>query len=392
MFITVSVIYRPVEQLLARSVADAEARHNPPGVHPLRDAGRIQLFLALAFLVAALALRGPLEDGLLGGSATLYWVLLGAVLAYSGSYFARGVLSGQGRFGAYGGLLLLESCTRVTFAVAVAVGAAGGASLVALGMAVGPAVSLAVVLATALVWRARGRAAPRAAARQGPVPPEVDAPGEPEFTMRRGAGYAGGVLAIMACEQAFLNAGPVLVNATEAAGGAALAGFVFNALLIVRAPLQLFQAVSASILPHLTRARARGRGDAFAQGVSITLRAIAGFSGVVALALLAVGPPAMELLFGGGFDYGRGGLALLGVAMGLYLAASTLTQAALARGQAAAAATRWAAGAAVFVALLVVPSAGDRVLQVELAFAGAALVLCLSLLQLHRAERTAAWP
>jgi O-antigen/teichoic acid export membrane protein len=378
-----------VEQLLARSVADSEARDIPTRAHPLRDAGRIQLVLALAFAAAALALRGPLQDGLLGGSATLYWVLFGAVLAYSGSYFARGVLSGQGRFGAYGGLLLLESCTRVTFALAVAVGAAGGASLVALGMAVGPAVSLAVVLAAALAWRARGRAGAPASGRAGPVAPAVDSPGEPEFTMRRGAGYAGGVLAIMACEQAFLNAGPVLVNATEPVGGAALAGFVFNALLIVRAPLQLFQAVSASILPHLTRVRARGRTDAFAHGVSVTLRAIAGFSAIVALALLAAGPPAMDLLFGGGFEYGRGGLALLGLAMGLYLAASTLTQAALARGWAAAAAARWAAGAAVFVFLLVLPSAGDRVLQVELAFAAAALVLCLSMLQLHRAERPA---
>ena len=32
----------------------------------------------------------------------------------------------------------------------------------------------------------------------------------------------------------------------------ALAGIVFNVLLIARAPLQLFQAIQTSLLPHLT--------------------------------------------------------------------------------------------------------------------------------------------
>ena len=382
-FITVSILYRPVEQLLARTVAARDARGRPGSKRPLRDAARIQLALAAAFGVIALALRGPLQDGLLGGSATLYWILVGTVLAYAGSYFARGVLSGRGRLGAYGGLLLLESSTRILFALAVALGLAAGASFVALGIVVGPAVSLAVVAAVFARGSGprRDRPARPAASLAGPE----EAP-EPEFTLRRGAGYAGGVLVVMACEQAFLNAGPVLVEATEGAGGAALAGFVFNALLIVRAPLQLFQAVQASILPHLARLDARGRPDSFARDVTVTLLAIAAFAALVALALLAVGPPAMELLFGGGFGYARGGLALLGVAMGLYLAAATLTQAALARGQAGRAAARWALGAAAFAALLVVPSFEDRVLQVEIAFAGGALVLFASLLQLHRAR------
>ena len=64
----------------------------------------------------------------------------------------------------------------------------------------------------------------------------------------------------MLCEQTFLNAGPLLVKATEGAGGAALAGFAFNVLLIARAPLQLFQAIQTSILPHLTRLAVTRRG------------------------------------------------------------------------------------------------------------------------------------
>jgi len=41
----------------------------------------------------------------------------------------------------------------------------------------------------------------------------------------------------------------------------------------------------------------------------------------------------MRALFGGGFDYARGGLALMGLGMGFHLFAGTLNQAALARGR-----------------------------------------------------------
>ncbi len=67
--------------------------------------------------------------------------------------------------------------------------------------------------------------------------------------MKRGGGFAAAVLVIMFSEQAFLNAGPLIARGLQ---GAAAAGFIFNVLMIARAPLQLFQAVSTSILPHLT--------------------------------------------------------------------------------------------------------------------------------------------
>jgi O-antigen/teichoic acid export membrane protein len=385
-FITVSILYRPIEQLLARTIADRDARRAPGAPH-LRVAAQVELALATAFAALALALRRPIEDGLFDGSAALYWTMVATVLAYAGSYFARGVLAGTGRFRAYGGLLVLESCARVAFALAVAVGIASGASIVALGMAVAPAVSLAVVSALAL------RPGPAAAGTDDgavPVPwtgaaePAGSAAPEPEFTLVHGAGYAGAVLLVMASEQAFLNAGPLLVNATEATGGAALAGLVFNALLIARAPLQLFQAVQAAILPHLARLRARGRLDPFRRSVGVTLQAITVFAAVVVVGLLAVGPEAMDLLFGGEFDYDRGGLALMGVGMGLYLAGATLTQAALAAGQAGAAALRWLFALAAFIVVLVVPSIEDRVLQVEVAFATGALALFASLYPLYR--------
>jgi O-antigen/teichoic acid export membrane protein len=382
-FIVVSVLYRPIEQLLSRSIADHEARPRSDR-RPLRAAATIQPVLALLFAVLALLLRGPIEDGLFDGSATLFWVMVATVLAYAGSYFARGVLAGRRRFRAYGALVLLEACARVTFPVAVAIGLASGASFVALGMAIAPATSLAAVaLAVGLGGRGGRAPAVEAPARAATLAPEASSAG-PEFTLTRGSSYAGGVLVVMACEQTLLNAGPLLVNATEPAQGAALAGLAFNVLLIARAPLQLFQAVQASILPHLTRLRAGGREDPFRRSVTLTLYAIAAFAVAVTLALLAVGPPVMELLFGGGFEYSRAGLALMGVAMGLYLGGATLTQAALARGEAGRAAARWLVAVAAFAVLLLVPGFDDRILQVEVAFAAGALTLFAALFDLYR--------
>ena len=199
---------------------------------------------------------------------------------------------------------------------------------------------------------------------------------ETQFTLSHGTGFAVSVLAIMLAEQTFLNAGPLLVNATEGEGGAALAGFTFNVLLIARAPLQLFQAVQTSILPHLTRLGARGETDPFRRTVNVTLFAIAGFAAAVALVMLVAGPWVMDLVFGGDFEYDRLGLVLISLGMGLYLAAATLNQALLARGQARQACVAWLVAAAGFVAFLVVPGIDDRVLQVEVGYLAGALVLC----------------
>ena len=370
MFITVSVLYRPVEQLLSRTIADHDAR-GIAGTEHLRIAATIQLALGALFLVVALVLRGPIEDDLFAGSSTLYWVLVAGVLAYAVSYFARGYLAGHQRFGLYGGLVLLESCSRCLFALAVAIGIAEGQSAVALGMAAAPIVSLAVV--------------PPALARR--IAPQQDADiqrTDTEFTLARGTGFAAAVLLVMLCEQTFLNAGPLLVKATADSGGAALAGFTFNVLLIARAPLQLFQAVQTSILPHLTRLRAGGERDPFARSVNVTLGAIAAFAGAVALVMLAAGPQVMDLLFGGDFDYERGGLVLVAAGMGLYLCAATLNQALLAHARAPQSAACWVACAAAFVLFLLLVEFDDRVLQVEIAFIGAAALLAGSLYALYR--------
>jgi O-antigen/teichoic acid export membrane protein len=275
-------------------------------------------------------------------------------------------------FGLYGGLVFIESVARCMFALAVALSIVEGQTATALGIAAAPLLSLVVV-----PW-ALGR---RIRTGGGPPPDES---GEPEFTLSHGTGFAVAVLAIMLAEQTFLNAGPLVVKATADSDGAALAGFTFNVLLIARAPLQLFQAVQTSILPHLTRLDVSGESDPFRRSVNVTLIAIAGFAAAVALVMLVAGPAVMDLVFGGDADYERGGLVLISLGMGLYLAAATLNQALLARARARAACACWLGSAALFVGFLLLPGFDDPVLQVEAGYAGAALLLSALLYTLYR--------
>jgi O-antigen/teichoic acid export membrane protein len=368
LFLIISIIYRPVEQLLSHTIATRRAQGHE--AHPLRVALTIQMSAALVFLVIALALREPITDDVFDGSSALYWVLVVAVVAYAASYFARGWLAGHQWFGLYGGLVLLESCSRCAFAVAVAVGIASGQAAVALGIAAAPLVSLAVV-----PWALERHGARRAA---------VVEPG----AMRAGAGFAGAVLAIMIAEQALLN-GPVLaVDATST--DAALAGFVFNVLLITRAPLQLFQAIQTSLLPHLSGLHATGGDDDFGRTIRTTVLAIAVFAGAVVIGLAAIGPWAMGILFGGDFDYTRGGLVLVGLGMGFHLTAGTLNQAALARHRGHLAAAAWLAAAALFMLWLLPSPLGDPVLEVELGYCATTALLAVALWLIERERRTSA--
>jgi len=116
----------------------------------------------------------------------------------------------------------------------------------------------------------------------------------------------------------------------------------------------------------------------------VTVIAIAAFSLAVAAGLLAIGPFAMDVLFGGSFDYARGGLALVALGMGCHLTAGALNQAALARGQAGLAAAAWALSACLFVGWLLLPAISDQVLRAEVGYLGAAGILSGLLLGLYR--------
>ena len=385
MFVNISVIYRPVEQLLSHSLAARRARGHRR--HALRVPLAIQLGFALIFLVAALLLRGALTNHVLNHNSGLYAVLVVATLAYAASYFARGWLAGHEYFATYGGLVLIEAFTRLCFVLAVAVGIASGQLAVALGIAAAPLLSLLVV---PLAFLTRRREPPGGAqieevdaALAGPAAEGIqEAVAADELSLQRGSNFALVVSGIMLAEQTLLNGAVLTVNAT--ALNAALAGIVFNVLLIARAPLQLFQAIQTSLLPHLTGLETRQGHRAFASAIRVTVLAIAAFALAVALGLLLVGPFVMSHLFGQHFHYNRFGLALIGLGMGFHLASGALNQAALARDRARAAAGCWLLAALLFVAWMLTPVVPGQLLRTEVGYLGATALLALSLALLYR--------
>ena len=271
-FLTASVIYRPVEQLLSRTIAEREARDRSIGVgaarrgdDPARARGRSSSAIALPLQ----ARRSRTSSSRAARPSTGAWSRRS--LFYAASYFARGFLAGQRRFGALrraraDGVGLARrvraccsrsACSTAQNAAGVAIAAAPLLSLIVVPWALGGQV------------RADVRGAPAALRRRR----------EPEFTLSHGLGFAGAVLVIMVSEQAILNSGVLIVKADT--GSDALAALIFAVLMIARAPLQLFQAVSTTLLPHLTRLIVTEQDDAhggdFGRSVRLTVLACLAF-------------------------------------------------------------------------------------------------------------------
>jgi O-antigen/teichoic acid export membrane protein len=368
MWVAISVIYRPIEQLLSRTIARRRAEGG--GRHSLRAAIVIQAAFAVVFLGVALAFHGKLRNDAFDGSTALYVVLLLGIAFYAVSYFARGWLAGHQHFKLYGGLLFMESASRCAFALAVAVGIAHGQVAVAAGIAAAPLVSL-VVLPFAFALHRGKRTEALAPKRKN--------------SNRESTTFAFSVAGIMLAEQALLNASVVTVEVGT--HDKILAGIVFNVLLIARAPLQLFMAVQTSLLPHLAKLEARRGHDDFESVVRLLIIGVAGLTVLVAAGLLLVGPFVMSHLFGQHYNYGRLGLAAVGLGMGLHLAAGTLNQAALARGQAKTSSMVWLLCAALFLAWTVVPVVNDPLTRVEVGYAGATAILAAGLFIVYRAGR-----
>ena len=366
-FVTISIAHRPVEQLLSRTLAERLARGQEVR-SAIRVAAVIQLSVAALLGAVALLLRSPLQNELLAGSETLYWVLVVSIVAFGASYFARGFLAGNRRFVPLAALLVCESGARTAFALALAVGIAEGQAAVALGVAAAPLVSVVVVpLALALHL---GREA------------EPGGEGGPA-SAAAGGSFAAAVLVVMMGEQVFLNSGPLLIRAFQ---DAAAAGFIFNIIMVVRAPVLVFQGVATSLLPHLTRLGAHGDAgqDAFHSSIRATIIAVAGFAALVFLVVSAAGPSLMQVAFGDQFEYDRPALMLMAAGMGLYLSATTLSQAALARGLAGRAAASWAAAAGTFLLWCLLPLIEDEARRVETGFVVAAALLALLLARVYR--------
>ena len=365
MFLIISIIYRPVEQLLSRTISHRRAQGLHSG-HPLRTAITIQAVFAAVFLVIALAERERITDEVFDGSSELYWVLVVGVVAYAASYFARGWLAGHSRFGLYGGLVLLESVSRCLFALAVVLGIAEGQGVVALGIAAAPLVSLMVV-----PWALRGR-------DPAPPPDDVETPGglgSHTKLRRRRAGDHGRRAG--AAQRAGGDHGRH--GHRRRAGGLRVQRAADHARAAAALPGDPDLAAPAPV--GAGRDRQRRRHPARAAHHDPRHRRLRYRSGDRARRDRAVGdgPPVRR-----GLRVRALGLVLVGLGMGFHLAAGTLNQAALARDRAGLAAATWLGGAALFLLWLYGTPLDDQLLAVEAGYCATTALLCGVLWQIER--------
>ena len=357
-FITVSTLYRPIDQLLSRHISEHLAKGEPVR-EPMLVATKIQLVLAAAFTVVALALRDPIQDGLLSGNETLYWIYLSAVLFYAASYFARGYLAGHRRFGLFTALILSESCFRTIFAVLVAIGISSGQSAVAIGIVAAPALSLLVVPAAFARKAKKPRRRPTESAAEGS-----------EFSLStrhrlRGGGAADhvqrtGLPQRRAADRPRLRGGR--------GGRVHLQRDDDRPRPAAALPGGLDQHPPPPHQPPRHAATRRARPSSTARFGWCSSRSPPSRS-LVALVVIVAGPQLMQLAFSKKFTYGRGGLLLVTLGMGLYLSSVTVNQACVAQGQVRRAAARWIGCAAFFIGWCLLPVISEEFRRVEIGFA-----------------------
>ena len=352
MFLIAVVLFRPIEQTLSRSLAERRAA-GEDAREDVRLLVRLAVVLVVAATVIMLALYAPITEALFDGHGFLTLMLVAGVAGYGASYVVRGVVGGARFYAGYGAVLLADGGVRL--AIALGLLAVASTSLAALALA-------AAAIAGAL--------APLCLPQWRECVPAGDPPARP-LDVRRASRFAGTVGVLAVADQVLLSGGPVLVMLQGGPDASRLAGIVFAATMLVRAPAYLFQGVAAALLPNLTTMLVQGDERRFRAATSRVVVAGLAFTAVTVTGAVVLGPWVMTLLYGEGFDAAGTELALLAAGAGGYLVAATLTQAALARSEAGLAAAIWTASAVTFVAL-VLTLPGGALERVAIAFSVAA--------------------
>lgn len=356
LFLAAVVLFRPLEQTLARTITDRLTRGEETRT-VVRSV--LQVFIALLVALAVLFIPAwePLTERLFAGSSTMTWLLFGGIVAYGVSYTIRGLLGGASWFSGYAILLIADGVGRLALAaplVFVASREVAAAAVLGAGL-----IGAVAPLFLGGLHRLAGLVAHR----------------EREQPFHAGAAlaFAGPASVMAAADQVLLNGGPLLVMLGGGANATKTAGIVFAATMLIRIPGFLFQGLAASLLPNLTRLNAEDDAAGLERAVLRIAGALVG-AGVAMLVVAALlGPETMAFLYGAGFDVGRVEISLLALGVGCYLASGTYSQGLLALDSARRAAAAWATAATLFVALYAfVP--GDDLSRISIAFIAASVV------------------
>ena len=328
LFLTVVVLFRPLEQTTSRTVADRLAR-GQEARSVLRSVALVYACVLFLVGVAAAAFWGELTDTFFDGNSFLTAMLVVGIAGYGIQYIGRGILGGLRRFRGLSAIHVTDGTVRFLFALPLLAVASPDIAALALAAAgIGGAIPP--------LWRTREEIRHLS----------VGAADE-DFHIRAALGFAAPAVVIAAADQLLVNGAPLVV--VGSGGSQRAAANVFAATMLVRVPVFLFTGVAGSFLPNLTRLNAEDDHHRF---VATVIRVCAVFLGAtVAIVVIAalLGPPVMPIVFGSDYHASARELALLGLAAGCYLAAATISQALLAVKRGSSAAVAWALGAILFV-------------------------------------------
>ncbi len=341
-------LFQPLEQELARATAHraSQGRGSAPVLRRAGVIGAVEYLL----VVAGVLVVWPLGlDSLLDGRVDLLVALLAALGTFAVAELVRGVISGRHRFGDYGRYFAAEGTTRLAIGVVLAAVGVGVVGAYAFALAGAFAVATAIA-----VGRRRPFVRPGPEARWRELTPAL-----------------GLLLATSLAEAFLLNVGPVAV---EIVGGDELGaeapGVFLNALIISRIPLFFFQAVKASLLPHLAALAGRGDLGGFRDLQVRLVLAVTVLAGVAVVAMAALGPLVVDVLFGD--DLAWRDMALLAASGGGLMIMLSLALGLVALGHTRLAVAGWFAAVVAFPVTLF--TAHDPFLRVELALLVAVVV------------------
>ena len=360
LFLIAVVVFRPLEQTLARSISDRIERGEETRT-VVRSV--LQLFVAVLLALSLLAVPawGPVTERLFVGSNAMTALLLGGIFAYGVSYIVRGLLGGASWFGGYAVLLVADGVGRLALALPLVFIAS-------------PEVAAFAVLGAGLI----GAVAPFFNGTRRITRLAEHRAHEEPFQVGAALAFAGPATVMAAADQVLLNGGPLLVMLGGGPEATKAAGIIFAATMLIRIPGFLFQGLAASLLPNLTRLNAADEAPQLERAVlRMSGVLIAGGLAMTAGAAL-LGPQVMNGLYGAAYDAGRSELSLMALGVGCYLASGTLSQGLLALDSGWRAAVAWAVAAILFVALYLLVS-GDELGRISIAFFAASVVNVLLL-------------
>ena len=346
--------FLPVEQEMGRALSHRVSlgQGGRPVVRQL-----VQLAgILLAVVVAVLAIGGPtIAKHYFDGNWVMMLALIIGFAAYAPTHLARGICSGNGRFGGYAIIMGFDGGARI----------AGCAVLAALGVtSVGPyglVIALAPLTGVALVARRKQL---------------VTEPG-PEASWGEVTPNLGWLLIGSIFAAALLNAGPITTNILAPASAHEQSASFVQGVLLGRIPLFLFQAIQAALLPRLAKLAAQGDQTEFRDGFKKLLTLVTAVGVVGTIGSLVAGPAILKKVFDA--DLSHQTMALLALGSALYMVALTAAQAVIALRGHSSVALGWTLAGLTFVgSVAAIP--GDIFRRVELALVTAPAVAMVTFL------------